>query len=228
MKVFDLKGFQATAILSVPKAQFSIIAKVPEGTTRDQFRQMQLNLLIDRFGLKFHREKREVEGYELVVAKDGPKFKESEPEPPKEADAAPEAVGQPKPRMKIGPDGLPIMPAGSNMVWESDGHARGQWSSMSMEEFAARLSARGLAGIKPVIDCTGLKKKYDLKLEWTPDRSNMGSTASTGESSLTAALPSGPDIFTALQHQLGLKLQPKKVTVEMLIIDHIEKMPSEN
>jgi uncharacterized protein (TIGR03435 family) len=203
------------------------MAKVPEGTTRDQFRQMQLNLLIDRFGLKFHSETREVQGYELVVAKDGPKFKESEPETPKAADMDPDAVGQTKPRMKIGEDGLPIMPQGSTGVWMRNGRARGQWSRMSMEEFAKRLFGRSLAGTKPVIDGTGLKGKYDLSLEWTPDRPALTSPAAQVTASIPVE-PSGPDIFSALQQQLGLKLQPRKVTVEMLVIDHIEKTPTEN
>lgn len=98
-----------------------------------------------------------------------------------------------------------------------------------MEEFATRLFGAGLAGLKPVIDGTGLKGKYDLSLDWAPDIGNPTATTPNAESGLPAASePSGPNIFTALQQQLGLKLQPKKVTVEILVIDHIEKSPTEN
>ncbi|HUP04817.1 MAG TPA: TIGR03435 family protein, partial [Bryobacteraceae bacterium] len=57
-------------------ARFDIDARVPAGATREQFSQMLQNMLIERFGLKFHRREKEVQGYELVVARNGPKFKE--------------------------------------------------------------------------------------------------------------------------------------------------------
>jgi uncharacterized protein (TIGR03435 family) len=72
---------------------------------------------------------------------------------------------------------------------------------------------------RPVVDKTGLTGKYDIDLHWTPD--------SLSASQAPPADASGPDIFTALQEQLGLKLNPAKAPVETLIIDHIEP-PSEN
>ena len=114
--IFDLKGFQIGAVASVSRDRFTIAAKVPEGATEEQFRQMQQNLLIERFGLKFHREKREIQGYELIVAKDGPKFKESEPEPPKDPDAGPDAVGPSLSKMTTDKDGFPVIPPGRTQV----------------------------------------------------------------------------------------------------------------
>jgi uncharacterized protein (TIGR03435 family) len=230
--IFDLKGFQIGAVASVPTDRFTIAAKVPEGTTEEQFRQMKLNLLAERFGLKFHREKREIQGYELIVAKDGPKFKESEPEPPKDPDADPDAIGTLLPKMTAGKDAFPVIPPGRTQVIMRLGagaRGRGQWSRITMEAFATALFGAGLAGLKPVIDGTGLKGKYDLSLDWAPDIANPAAAAPTAESGIPAAPePSGPNIFTALQQQLGLKLQPKKVTIEILVIDHIEKTPTEN
>lgn len=228
--IFDLKGFQIGAVASVPTDRFTIAAKVPEGITGEQFRQMQLNLLIERFGLKFHREKKEIQGYELIVAKDGPKFKESEPESPKDPDADPDTVGPLLPNMTAGKDGFPVIPPGRTLVMIGLARARGQWSRITMEEFARQLFGAGLAGLKPVIDRTDLKGKYDLSLDWAPDIGNAAPISPIAESRMpTASEPSGgPNIFTALQEQLGLKLVPKKVTVEMLVIDHIEKTPTEN
>jgi uncharacterized protein (TIGR03435 family) len=71
-----------------------------------------------------------------------------------------------------------------------------------------------------VIDKTGLTGLYDLTLTWTSD-STVGSPASADDS------PSSPSIFTALEEQLGLKLESAKGPVKVLVIDHIEK-PSEN
>jgi uncharacterized protein (TIGR03435 family) len=74
----------------------------------------------------------------------------------------------------------------------------------------------------PFEDNTGLKGKYDFKLEWAPDeiQPNGGGEAS--------ADPNRPSIFAALQEQLGLKLEVKKFSVEMFVIDHVEKIPTAN
>ena len=73
-----------------------------------------------------------------------------------------------------------------------------------------------------VVDKTGIAGRYALKLKWTPDDSRPFQTprGSTGSDS-------GPSLFTALQEQLGLKLEPGKGPLRVLVIDHIQ-MPSEN
>jgi uncharacterized protein (TIGR03435 family) len=89
---------------------------------------------------------------------------------------------------------------------------------ISMERFAAHLGNR--LG-RTVLDRTGLQGNFAFELEWTPDPGQpLGPNPTPLESS-------GPSIFTALQDQLGLKLEPQKGSVEMLVIDHVEK-PSEN
>jgi uncharacterized protein (TIGR03435 family) len=79
---------------------------------------------------------------------------------------------------------------------------------------------------QPVLDKTGLAGKYDFKLTWTPDETQTGRPGA-GTAAGGAANESGPAIFTALQEQLGLKLESAKAPVEMLVIDRAEK-PSEN
>ena len=78
--------------------------------------------------------------------------------------------------------------------------------------------ARYLANMvgQPVNDATGLKGKYDFILKWIEDRGRP------------SADDSGPNIFEALQAQLGLKLESKKAMVDVLVVDHIEKTPTEN
>jgi uncharacterized protein (TIGR03435 family) len=81
---------------------------------------------------------------------------------------------------------------------------------------------------RTVVDNTGLKGHYDLKFHWTPDQGEAfdGPGGSTSpESSISSDMP--PSIFTAIQEQLGLKLESRKGPVEILVIDHVEK-PSEN
>jgi bla regulator protein blaR1 len=99
---------------------------------------------------------------------------------------------------------------------------------VSMEMLANQL-AQQLG--RSVIDQTGLKGQYDIKLEWTPDtseRRGMGDGDVRAPSDAAAAPdPAGPSIFTAVQEQLGLKLEGQKGPVDILVIDHVEK-PSEN
>ena len=97
-------------------------------------------------------------------------------------------------------------------------------------KFLAELLAGNVG--RTVIDQTGLKGKYDFKLEWTPDRSQQGAFGGGPGPGPDGALPppadpNGPSIFTAVEEQLGLKLDSQKGPVEMLTIDAVEK-PSEN
>ena len=149
LNAFDLKPFQIQGLsegFRLPIGGrvgelFNITAKIPEGATKEQFRQMQLNLLIERFGLKFHSEKKDMQGYELVLAKNGPKLKESAPEPPKDSTAnsqkSPNTFTFSKPTM--GKDGFPVIPPGVNAVFMMPMHASGQWIRTTMEKFAETL-----------------------------------------------------------------------------------------
>ena len=76
---------------------------------------------------------------------------------------------------------------------------------------------------RPVIDHTGIQGRYDFALKWTPETDTDVVNGGTNGSSPD----SGPSIFTAIQEQMGLKLESTKGPVQVLIIDHVE-MPTEN
>lgn len=101
------------------------------------------------------------------------------------------------------------------------GRGRITTQAISMDHFAGNLGK--LLG-RTVVDKTGLQGNFAFTLEWTPDASQP-----MGVLGPSPAVPddSGPSIFTALQEQLGLKLEPQKGPVEIFVIDHVEK-PSEN
>jgi uncharacterized protein (TIGR03435 family) len=81
---------------------------------------------------------------------------------------------------------------------------------------------------KPVVDKTGLKGRYDIKLKWTPSDSEIRPGQRTPPPDSPFAIdPSGPSIFTALEQQLGLKVNSTKALYEVLVIDSVQK-PSEN
>lgn len=84
---------------------------------------------------------------------------------------------------------------------------------------------------RTVLDETGLKGKYDFALHWTPDQGTMPTGGPGGEGGPAhgdvAADAGGPSLFTALEEQLGLKLESQKSKVDVIVIDHIN-LPSEN
>jgi len=205
--------------------QYDIEAK-PEDSSADQdgklspeerhakLQMMLQSMLADRFKLALHHDTRELPIYALVVAKNGPKFHESAVTA---EDSAPS--GPPPP----GPPGAPRMRRGIGMMGRGDLTVNGA----SLDMFANVLS-RQLGRL--VVDKTGLKGDYDFTLKWTPDEGEGRMFHGAGEPPRDAAPPpdaSGPTIFTALQEQLGLKLESQKGPVDTIVIDHVER-PSEN
>ena len=87
---------------------------------------------------------------------------------------------------------------------------------------ALRIRLSALLG-RPVIDMTGDSRKFDFHLKWTPDDTQTGATQAGPDS----AAPDGPSLFTALEEQLGLKLESGKVQADVLVVDHAE-LPTEN
>jgi len=184
--------------------RFDINAKVPPGTTVDQYRLMLQNLLAERFKLALHHETKEATTYNLVIAKNGPKLKESEPDPD-----APNLGLQPPPATP------PIR--GYNGAVQV--HQIRQTAERLAATFASQL---GL----PVTDDTGLKGIYDISLHWSGTGVNLSASAS--EVPDDTAIESQPTLLQAVQEQLGLKLVPKKGQIDVLVIDHIEKLPTED
>ena len=82
---------------------------------------------------------------------------------------------------------------------------------------------------QPVLDMTGLKGMFELKLEWTPDTVQPRPAVSGGaESGAAPEVAPGPSIFEAVEQQLGLKLEPRKGPLEVIVVDSAEKVPIEN
>jgi uncharacterized protein (TIGR03435 family) len=167
----------------------------------DRRRLMVQAILVDRFKLQIHREAKEIEVYELVVGKNGSKVTEAKP-------------GDPK-GLK-GPDGSVIR----GMLHTGFGQYTAQ--ETPMVELALVLS--DYSG-RQVIDKTGLKGTYDFKLQFTPEvgfgpeyRGAAGRAQSAAPTESSAG-----SIFTAVQEQLGLKLESAKQPVEGLVVDHVER-----
>jgi uncharacterized protein (TIGR03435 family) len=192
------------------KDRFAIEAKMPEGFpaySRSQFmggRAPQLNqmlqaLLEDRFKLKVHWETRTMPIYALTVGKKGPKLTPTA-EP---AEQRPNAM-----------NGSKRLPNGNNLLTLNA-------VDSSMQDFADRL---GEFMDRPVVDGTGLKGNFEFKVEW---ESEPDSPSNSGPGMIGRIMHAGPAMFTAIDEQLGLKLESTKGPVEVLVIDHVEQ-PSAN
>lgn len=206
---------------------YAIETTMPPTTTRDNFRLMLQNLLAERFHLRLHRQTRTRAGYEMVLTKGGPKLKQW---------AAVKDAAKFKPGVDA--NGFPTLdPAAPSGVAfnanRSEGTVRVTFRG-SVADFCRELESplrppNGSSGDpEPVIaDRTGLAGVYTFRLEYAA--AAMPSAPSTDAAAIPIASAPGTDISAAIEKQLGLKLvKVKGAPVDMLIIDHADKAPTEN
>lgn len=200
------------------------LQKVSQDQRQEQVRLMFQSMLADRFNLKLEREMKELPVFALVVAKGGPRLTPT-------ADAPPAPAGD-------GPGGPPTGFGGGGGGGRGGG--RGPGKTFSIGRGQINLSGAPLSALadalsrqadiaRVVVDETGLKGDYDIALKWTPEGPVQLNGQDTNSASGTAPLPdpAGVSIFTAIQDQLGLKLESRKAPTETFAIAHIDK-PSEN
>ena len=204
--------------------RYDIEARPEQGfiPTAEQAQKMLQALLEERFGLKVRHETKDGPIYALTVAKGGLKAKKS-------ADQTPLNFGSPTPGGRAGgppppapgppPPFTPGSPMPRGMMMMGIGQLRA--TAQTMTGFAGLLT--GSAGRK-VVDRTNLEGLYDFELNFTPDQipANLPPDAPFPRPD-----PNGPSIFTALQEQLGLKLDSATGPLESIVIENVHK-PTEN
>ena len=202
---------------------FEVNALMPPDTTPEQFRAMLRNLLSERFSLTAHRESKPTPGYILVVAKNGPKVKESETK---------DMVPDNKWVANVGKDGF-IVPRRGQRWFVENGRLRCRWT---YQHATMQFLAGGLTMLlgSPVRDATALTKEYAFRLTFRTAGTSLEKGPGLGNDSWSSADPAAiqaaadiPDIFGAVQ-LLGLKLEHNKLSEDMIVIDHVEKIPTGN
>ena len=204
------KAPDSTAEQALPE-DFTKLTDAQRKTFQERRMAMMQKLLADRFQLKTHKETREMPIYTLTVAKGGPKLKDNSG---KTSD----------PNMR---PGMMRMSPGMLMA--------------SQQNMAGLIQLLSQTMGRTVVDQTGLTGKYDFELKFTPDQATgrglfgdappppgavqggPGPGLPPGVTPPPPPDPNGPTIFTALQEQLGLKLDSGKGPVEVIVIDHAEK-----
>jgi uncharacterized protein (TIGR03435 family) len=222
---YKLKPYQLIGPSSIKNDAYDIVAKVPAGATREQFFGMIQDLLTERFELKFHWEPRVISVYELVVAKGGPKLRE----PEKAAAGSPPP--DPKAPLAKDKDGAPVLPPGiPNLLgFRENGNVR-YVARMQPVNGSLLTNLEQLAG-RPVVDKTGLAGVYDFNLFFRsePLRVPGPETASPAEPAIGGVDSApAPDVFAALEQQLGLKLQSAKGPIEVFVVDSFNRTPAGN
>ena len=159
--------------------RYDVIAKFPAATPADRARLMLQALLKERFGMRFHREMREVPAYALVVARSGLKARAA-------AEGSPGGFSR------------------------RAGHLESRAATM-----AALADKLSLQSDRPVVDKTAVRGSFEFALDWAPDELQNDGRA-------------GASLFTAIEERLGLKLEARKEPMEVVVVDYVEKIPSEN
>ena len=213
MQAYGVPGFQVAGGPAWLDTEFYNVEAKMDGPTADALRKLRpeqlklvrqkmlQSLLEERFGLKVHREDRDGPIYVMVVANGGPKMHEPNPNDDGKFDNA---------------DGTP-----------TQGYAEVTRSGFIVHAYSTSKIATLLASAvqRPVVDKTGLSGTYDFTLEFARELSVTA--AANGEDPDSDNGPGPVSIFTAVQQQLGLRLQPGKGPVEVIVIDHVER-PSGN
>jgi uncharacterized protein (TIGR03435 family) len=228
---YKLKLYQIEGPDFLGGDRFDINAKLPAGATEEQVPDMLKALLSERFHLKAHRETKDFPVYGLVVAKGGLKMKESQPDPNADAD---DSADKGKAVTNVSGSG------GRGGVHLDYGH--GSFFTMADNKFIARklpmanfVEVLGRFEDRPVVNMTGLTGIYDFDLEFTPEdylamliRSAIAAGVSLPPEALRALSGSSGDSLLNALERLGLKLETRKAPLEVLVVDHIEKAPTEN
>jgi uncharacterized protein (TIGR03435 family) len=249
-KAYDVKAYQISGpewVTALSAQRFDVVAKMPDGATKEQVPEMLRTLLAERFKLTLHKDSKEHAVYALIVAKGGPKLKEAEPLPVAAALASTD--GGPAPPPSTGSNQMTVN-AGAKGAEVSDGQGGKQkmtpssdGKSMHFENSRITMAqfAEGMSPMvdRPIVDMTELKGFYQVAFDISMEElmaiaRKAGANipvgrggGDAGRGTPEAIDPSGGSIFTSVQ-QLGLKLEARKLPIDNLVIDHAEKMPTEN
>jgi uncharacterized protein (TIGR03435 family) len=198
---WNIKYFQISSAAPLDRSAFEVMARVPAGATREQFQAMLQNLLSERFGLKVHKESRDIPAYALVTTKTGSKLQHSV-----------KTTAQ---------EGWPILPAGVPAIEALHSFAggiglvrvKGQQEPVSLLIQMIEASAA-----RPIVDQTGLTGEYSFALEYSTDM--------PGQSS--GGTQVAPPLLNALPQQLGLQLVAKKLPFDFVVVDSVHPLQAEN
>jgi uncharacterized protein (TIGR03435 family) len=223
MAAYGVKRYQISGPDWLGMQRYVIEATIRLDVTKERVNQMLKNLLADRFKLTLHRESRAFPVYELVVAKNGPKLKESVAKPAvgtAPEDGEPPAGEPPRATFTQDKDGFMRFSEGwtglTAMVVAREGVRLVWGGNQTMAQLADYLSTPA----NPVVDRTGPDRRIRLQHAVCADHRRRTDVDNPADSA--------PDLLAAIQEQLGLRPNSTKGPLDFLVIDHAERTPTEN
>ena len=240
---YRVNVYQIAGPAWLDKERFDIVAKIPDGASKSDVPKMLQTLLEERFKLAVHWGTEERPALALIVGKDGPKLTESAATPVPFDENAPLKAYQVKADTPEGPVLTTMNPDGSmitnmgrrgTITQRSDPRAQTlilDCSGVTMAVFADRLTriflSRGEG--RQVVDMTGLKGQYEFSVMVdTPSLVPAEGAGANASPAIAASEPSGGSSLFSSVKKLGLVLEPRRAPVQQLVIDHVEKTPTEN
>jgi uncharacterized protein (TIGR03435 family) len=241
---YRVKPYQVQGPDWMAQQRFEIMAKIPEGVSPDKLPEMLQALLADRFKLTIHRDKKDLPVYALIVGKGGPKLTpaSSEPEPPLPDSPGALTLGNEKGPIKVvqdGKGGSMTQGGGQEGTIKQSITPAGFHLEMTKVTLSYMVDTLTVLVDRPVLDMTELKGNYQIAVDLPMEdlqilarkqaaALGMQPDPATGASAADAAsTPGGSAVFTAME-KLGLKLDPRKAPVDTIVVDHLEKIPTEN
>ena len=201
---------------------FDIEASIPDGVHVDQVPVMLQRLLAERFKLTIHRGSRDSETYALVVGKGGPRFQQKEPVSDAESRSASESAVVTATEGKSGQGSVGF--GATKMAILPSSVMRFETSTIGglVDYLSSRLPF-------PIVDKTGLKGSFDIKMEIPPVAiSRLLESAQGGAPDPSALTQLATESLFAAVERLGLKLESQRNPVETIFVDHVERAPTEN
>lgn len=212
---YGLDFDQITGPTFIGTENYAIAAKVPPGTTKDEVKLMWRDLLAERFHFQSHLVQKNFASYELLIAKGGPKLKKS--------DGGPTQPGFPVPRTGQKWAVTRVPPRTQRLTFRDT----------TIAEFIQRISwafsnivRENELTLGRIVDKTGLTEQYDFTLEFAGQIGGPGGA-------YPPPLPDGqtdtaPFLIDAIRQQLGLNLSEGKTMLDVMIVDHVDRVPTEN
>jgi uncharacterized protein (TIGR03435 family) len=224
---YRVKLYQVTGPDWITSGKFDLSAKLPAGANSDQIREMLQSLLAERFGMKLHREKKDLPVYALTLGKSPLKIQES----------APDASGEPAPAKG---DLNASASGGANGVSVNLGN--GSYYTFANGKFTVKKVTMDMLGRqleryvdRPIVDMTGLKGNYDLTVTVTPEDAQTMMI----HAAVNAGVSLPPQVVQLADHgsiaslldgfeQLGLKMDSRKALLDVLVVDQASKTATGN
>lgn len=223
-RAYEVKSYQVNGPTWLTSERYDIAAKIPAGATKDQYDLMLQNLLAARFHLALHHETHQLQGFDLIARGSGPRLKAS---PETEPAATGQDSGEPESPPKTDAGGFPILTSPGLVLMEGvRGDAVVTFLTAKAQTVAALVDFLSREFRVPILDRTGLGGKFDFTLEFAPQPPGAVPPVEAGPSNTAA--DSAPNLTVAVQQQLGLKLAPRKIAVDVLVIDHADRLPAGN